>query len=251
MTLASSCTRGCFDPLRRAQRVPEGPGDRPGKYSAVENEGKGVNDGVSPRSRAGFSSRFLPRAIPSMLRDVKTTAPGFLVAMPNLRDPNFAETVVLMLEHNKDGAVGLVINRRFPGSPDVVCTGLGIRWSERTLGDIRLGGPVRTQAGCILHPPRWRFPDTQIVAPGIAVSTSRDALDALVGDPACPFRLLLGYAGWASGQLEREMTEGTWLVAPVTDEVIFRTAPEQMYDKALGLLGIARRDLVAVRTSVN
>ena len=171
--------------------------------------------------------------------------------MPALRDPNFAETVVLMLAHNKDGAVGLVVTRPFPGSPQLVCAGLGIQWADSSLGDIRLGGPVRTQAGCLLHPPRWRFPDTQMVAPGIAVSTSREALDALIVKIDCPFRLLLGYAGWGSGQLEREMSEGTWLSAPVADELLFKTAPEKIYERALASLGINRWELVSGPMGVN
>ncbi|MFT5432499.1 MAG: putative transcriptional regulator, partial [Myxococcota bacterium] len=125
-----------------------------------------------------------------------TTAPGFLVAMPTLRDPNFAETLILMLEHNQDGAVGLVVNRPFPGNPHLVCSGLGVEWLDAGRGDIRLGGPVRTQAGCIVHPPDVSFEDTQRVTPQLAVSTSREALEKLVRLTDCPFRLMLGYAGW-------------------------------------------------------
>lgn len=182
---------------------------------------------------------------------VSTTAPGVLIAMPNLRDPNFAETVVLMLEHTTDGAVGLVVNRPFPGSPHVICNGLGIDWAEHGRGDIRLGGPVRTQAGCVVHPPSKCFEDTQIVTPQISVSTSREALEALAGLPDCPFRLMLGYAGWGPGQLEREMTEGTWLLAPATRTLIFDTQPELVYDSALATLGITRQDLVSSTTAIH
>ncbi len=170
--------------------------------------------------------------------------------MPSLRDPNFTETVVLMLEHNKDGAVGLVVNRPFPGSPKVICSGLGIDWVDG-LGDIRLGGPVRTQAGCIVHPPARHFDDTQIVTEDIAVSTSREALETLVTLPECPFRLMLGYAGWGPGQLEREMTEGTWLHAPALPGLVFDTEPHLVYDGALASLGINRADLVASSTAIH
>ena len=182
---------------------------------------------------------------------VNATAPGLLIAMPALTDPNFSEAVVLMLEHNKDGAVGLVINRPFPGSPQVVCAGLGVTWADNTLGDIRLGGPVRTQAGCLIHPSLWNFSDTQIVTSEISVSTSREALDELLPRSDCAFRLLLGYAGWAPGQLERELSEGTWLLAPVTQELIFNTAPANMYDRALGVMGIKRHELVLANPAIN
>ncbi|MFT7623804.1 MAG: putative transcriptional regulator [Myxococcota bacterium] len=182
---------------------------------------------------------------------MKRTAPGLLIAMPSLRDPNFTETVVLMLEHNRDGAVGLVVNRPFPGKPEVICSGLGIEWVDEGLGDIRLGGPVRTQAGCIVHPPTRNFEDTQIVTDAISVSTSREALEELVLVPDCPFRLMLGYAGWGPGQLEREMSEGTWLLTPATPLLLFETDPEQVYDGALAAMGIRRQDLVATNTAIH
>lgn len=171
--------------------------------------------------------------------------------MPNLRDPNFAETVVLMLEHNADGAVGLVLNRPYPGDPHTVCSGLAVSWLDEGHGDIRLGGPVRTQAGCIVHPPGHKFEDTQIVTPDIAVSTSREALETLVQDGECPFRLMLGYAGWGPGQLERELAEGTWIHSPASHGLIFSTNPELIYDQALALLGINRRDLVGTPTAIH
>ncbi|HIA00300.1 MAG TPA: YqgE/AlgH family protein [Myxococcales bacterium] len=182
---------------------------------------------------------------------MKGTAPSFLIAMPNLRDPNFSETVILMLDHNDEGAVGLVVNRPFPGSPQVVCAGLGVDWAEQTMGDIRVGGPVRPQAGCLVHPPDWRFSDTQIVTPDISVSTSREALDELLPRADCPFRLLLGYAGWGPGQLEQELSEGTWLSVPVSHAVLFETPAEQMYESALASMGISRADLANTNSAIN
>jgi putative transcriptional regulator len=163
--------------------------------------------------------------------------------MPTLRDPNFADTVLLMLEHNAEGAVGLVMNRPFPGDPQDVCQGLGIDWAEGSQGNIRRGGPVRTQAGCIVHPPSAQFQDTQIITPDIAVSTSREALEHLVTRTDIPFHLMLGYAGWGPGQLEREMTDGTWLLAPVHSPIIFEPDTTDIYDRALASLGVARHEL--------
>ena len=182
---------------------------------------------------------------------MNNTAPGFLIAMPTLRDPNFADSVVLMLEHTKEGAVGVVINRAFPGDRDVVCRGLGIEWPDRTRGDIRFGGPVRTQAGCIVHPPSVMFSDSQLITPGIAVSTSREALDGMLGHGSCPFRLMLGYAGWGPGQLEKELIDGSWILVPTSDRAIFETPLEAIYDRALGSLGIRRHDLAFAPTAVH
>jgi len=176
---------------------------------------------------------------------MKSTAPGFLVAMPALQDPNFTETVVLMLEHTDQGAVGLVINRPFHGSDSAIFEGLGVELHVPTLGEVRTGGPVRAQAGCIIHPPEWTFDDTQHITERLCVSTSREALDALAAAGDCPFRLLLGYAGWGAHQLEEEIQQGTWLHVPLSEDVLFQTEPDRVYDTVLALVGISRTDLVS------
>jgi putative transcriptional regulator len=182
---------------------------------------------------------------------MKSTAPGLLIAMPTLKDPNFTETVVLMLEHNVEGAVGLVVNRPYPGERALVSAGLGLEWNDDATGGIRMGGPVRVQAGCIVHLPPYMFDDTQDVGDNLRVSTSREALEELIGVGDAPFHLVLGYAGWGPGQLEWEMTQGTWLSAPLSAGLIFDTEPSQMYDAALATLGISRHDLALTNTAVN
>ena len=136
--------------------------------------------------------------------------------MPTLQDPNFTETVVLMLEHNAEGAVGLVLNRPYPGKRSLVAAGLSLDWDENAPGSVRLGGPVRVQSGCIIHLAPHSFDDTQVVSDPIRVSTSREALESLIATDDARFQLVLGYAGWGPGQLEWEMTQGTWLSAPVS-----------------------------------
>jgi putative transcriptional regulator len=182
---------------------------------------------------------------------MQSSAPGFLIAMPNLRDPNFDQAVILMLEHSTDGAVGLVINRPIPDGRETVISGLGLIWHPESIGDVRAGGPVRTQAGCILHPPEWHFEDTQIITPTLSVSTSREALDTLAALTNCPFRLMLGYAGWGASQLEREITEGTWLSTPVNEALVFADDADSIYDRAVESLGINRYDLVPGAPAIN
>ena len=182
---------------------------------------------------------------------MKSTAPGLLIAMPTLQDPNFTETVVLMLEHNVEGAVGLVVNRPYPGEKALISAGLDLEWDNDAVGGIRMGGPVRVQAGCIVHLPPLAFDDTQDLGANLRVSTSREALEGLIEDGNAPFHLILGYAGWGPGQLEWEMTQGTWLSAPLSSSIIFDTDPSDMYDAALATLGITRHDLALTNTAVN
>ena len=182
---------------------------------------------------------------------MKSTAPGLLIAMPTLQDPNFTETVVLMLEHNAEGAVGLVLNRPYPGKRSLVAAGLDLNWAEDAPGSIRMGGPVRVQAGCILHRASHSFDDTQSISETVNVSTSREALESLIETSDTQFQLVLGYAGWGPGQLEWEMTQGTWLSAPLQSRLILDTKPRDMYDAALAILGISRHDLALTNTAVN
>ncbi|MEX0585973.1 MAG: YqgE/AlgH family protein [Pirellulales bacterium] len=140
-----------------------------------------------------------------------------LVASPHLADPNFARTVVLMIQHNDEGAVGVVLNRPSEHSlrdiwekvSDKPCT-LACR--------LRLGGPVGGQLMAI-HTNR-DVSEKEIVT-GVFFSTNKDALEAIVDGADEPFYILTGYAGWAGGQLEEELKTGSWLTVPATYEYVF------------------------------
>jgi putative transcriptional regulator len=201
--------------------------------------------------RRFFSATLAMRRGSKYSKIVDTIAPGFLVAMPALRDPNFSGAVVLMLEHNEGGAVGLVVNRPFVGNDTEILHGLGIDLLPDTQGEVRAGGPVRVRAGCIIHPPQWAFEDTQYITTALCVSTSREALSTLANTKECPFRLLLGYAGWGAAQLESEIREGTWLHVPLQEEILFEVAPELMYDAVLATVGISSLDLVSGSLAVH
>ena len=162
-------------------------------------------------------------------------AGGCLVASPQLRDTNFSRTVVLLLQHDVEGALGLVINRATPvevsdaveNTPDgSVMASTHALW----------GGPVDRGIGFVVF--RGRAPEGWNLGKELAASGSRDRLAALLADDTV-FHLCLGYAGWGPGQLEREFAEGSWVHVDADPVVVLDTSVDERYERALASLGVA------------
>ena len=165
----------------------------------------------------------------------------FLIAMPHMADPNFAQTVTYLVEHNEQGAMGLVINRpnglnladvleqlRPDETPPALCQSL----------PIFAGGPVQTDRGFVLHPSGQSFQATLELGE-LALSTSQDALFAIAdGSGPAKHLITLGYAGWEAGQLETELTDNAWLTCPADAAILFDTPAEQRLGAAAARLGI-------------
>src|SRR6476646_2441207 len=123
---------------------------------------------------------------------VKSLAPGFLIAMPQLGDPNFHKTVVLMIEHSDAGAMGLVLNRAAPITLKELARGQQLRLAEsRSTHSVFVGGPVEPQRGFVLHDSR-NISEKHEVLPGLYLSVTVDALQPLLADPATRLRFCLG-----------------------------------------------------------
>ena len=165
----------------------------------------------------------------------------FLIAMPHMADPNFAQTVTYLVEHNEQGAMGLVINRpnglnladvleqlRPDEPPPALCQSL----------PIFAGGPVQTDRGFVLHPSGHSFQATLELGE-LALSTSQDALFALAdGSGPSKHLITLGYAGWEAGQLEAELADNAWLTCPADSAILFDTPFDQRLSAAAARLGI-------------
>ena len=170
-------------------------------------------------------------------------APGFLVAAPILRDPNFAGSVVLMVEHSEQGALGFVINRVARAKLTQVLSQLGLGDLEVQVEvPVMLGGPVSPQTGWVVfetgHAPTTRE-DVLLVTESLGVSASKQFLvDAVTGHGDGKAMLVQGYAGWGPGQLESELRQGVWIPVDLDARVLFATEAEQRWAGALGVLGI-------------
>jgi putative transcriptional regulator len=171
---------------------------------------------------------------------VSSLAPALLLSMPQLLDPNFARAVVLLCKHSEEGAFGLVLNKPLLTTGTVMVHLDPPVSTDREL-DIWVGGPVEPQRSWILvggGPERPEVSGATQIAEGVYLSTSPSVLRRLLQpSPPPDARLVVGYSGWAPGQLESELTESSWLLSDVDADLIFNTPPERMWEKAIRRLG--------------
>lgn len=164
----------------------------------------------------------------------------FLVAMPGLEDDHFRHTVTLLCEHNDKGALGLVINRPTELSLQEMLDHMEV--PHEALKDeptVYWGGPVSPERGFVVHggPAQWE--STLKVSEELFVTTSRDILTA-IGEGRGPQRymVILGYAGWAAGQLEGEILHNAWLNTPPDQAILFQLPAGERWQAATRLLGV-------------
>jgi putative transcriptional regulator len=173
-------------------------------------------------------------------------APSFLVAMDLVLDPNFRRSVVLLLEHDvEQGALGLIVNRRSDFSMAQLCENLDIVWLGEREACADWGGPVgENQGWVLLDDEAARGLEVVTLAPGLHWTRSQEALRRVAEARSLRARVFLGYAGWAPGQLEREIAEGSWLVVPTDARLVFEPAHERIWEQAVRSLGIEPATLV-------
>ena len=167
-------------------------------------------------------------------------APAFLLSMPQLTDPNFSRTVVLLCKHNSEGAFGLVVNRPLITTGRVVVNLDPPVETDREL-QVWVGGPVEPQSSWMLVGSDLDLDEPapgHRITSGLTLSASPDLLRRLL-DPNPPprTRLIVGYSGWGPGQLEAELAESAWLMSDVDSDLIFETPPERMWEAAIRRLG--------------
>lgn len=172
----------------------------------------------------------------------ESLAGQLLVAAPELEDPNFRETVVYVLHHDRAGAMGLVINRVLGTGPlDRMLEGLGIAPNGESHLDLRVyyGGPVQPAQGFMLHSPDYHAADTVDVSDIAALTTSPEVLrDIAAGKGPRRSLFALGYAGWGPGQLENELAAGAWFVVEPDATLLFDEQTETKWQRAFDRRGI-------------
>lgn len=175
-----------------------------------------------------------------MTDDVSQNMKGkFLLAIPGLPDPNFAQTVTCMCEHNESGALGFIVNKVHP-----LLTGrelfedLSIECDDSvdTL-EIYLGGPVQPSGVFVLHGPPFDWSESLKISDWLALSNSRDILEAIALQKGPKsFMIVLGCAGWGPFQLDNELSDSAWLTCTSSEELLFSTGTELKYEKAMMMI---------------
>ncbi len=148
---------------------------------------------------------------------MKSLTAHFLIASGDLVDPNFFRTVVLIFRHNDEGAAGVILNRRMSTTVERIWEQVSDKPCECN-APLHMGGPVE---GPLMALHGDEALGEMKVLSSVYVSTGRDMLEKLVERNEQPLQFYVGYAGWGSGQLERELSEGSWLTAPATAEQVF------------------------------
>lgn len=185
---------------------------------------------------------------PIIINDGGQLSGKFLVATPQMQDPRFARAVIYICNHDKDGAMGLVINKTRDMPLSKMLDHIGIE------GDVKVadcpvlsGGPVDTNRGFVLHSPDFQNDKNSLkLSDTLMMTSTKDVLESLVADHA-PNKAVLavGYAGWSDGQLERELQNNAWLVVEGDEALIFDTDMDSKWKKALAKIGVTPEMLSA------
>lgn len=167
---------------------------------------------------------------------------NFLIAMPTLEDPYFSKALIYVCEHTRNGALGIIVNRPLELNLASLLEKVNITFERQDLADLPVyfGGPVQMDRGFVLHRAGGTWQSTLAISPEIALTSSRDVLDA-VAKEGVPSEIIvsLGYAGWDAGQIEEEMAQNSWLTVPARADILFELPPEGRLPAALQTLGIS------------
>ncbi len=148
-----------------------------------------------------------------------------LISMPHMTDLYFGRALVFICEHDEEGAMGLIINKSFEDEsvkqtfPTLIIDDEDI---NQVISPMYFGGPVSLERGFLLHSPDFNSDETLQINNEFSLTSNSAVIDAIkAGDGPLQFKMMLGYAGWGAGQLEREIENGDWLFQEVTPEFVF------------------------------
>lgn len=166
----------------------------------------------------------------------------FLIAMPSMKDPYFNHSVIYICEHSPEGAMGIVVNLPLSIHLGDVLQNMNIQTDDEKVvrTPVLAGGPIQQERGFVIHRPiEHKWESSLALTKSITITTSKDILHAIAKHQGPKDIIIaLGYAGWESGQLEKEIAENTWLCGPADPQVLFDIPPENRWRAAGALLGI-------------
>ncbi len=211
--------------------------------------------GVPAACRKQDGPRLLPRLLLAVLAlgllgatdgkrrvdDFDSHAGELLVAAASMPDPRFRESVILMLRHNAEGAMGLIVNKTVAEAPLAMLLddpdGKGKRFQRKVR--IHYGGPVEPRRGFVLHRLDFAIDGTMVVENGYGVTSNAEIVEALAeGEGPKQAVVAFGYAGWGAGQLEGEIGRGDWYWVPADDGLVFGAEDDDKWRRALEKRGL-------------
>lgn len=162
--------------------------------------------------------------------------------MPALNDPNFNKSITLICEHTpEEGAMGIVLNQPTTITTSDLLNQLEIQDNDTASSDklVFAGGPIQTDRGFILHSGKGGWKSSMAITPDLHLTSSHDILEAMAcGQGPTSTLIALGYAGWAPGQLEAEISANSWLTIEYQPDLVFATPAERQWITAGNMLGV-------------
>ena len=163
-----------------------------------------------------------------------------LIATPAIKDPIFSSSLIYMCEHSEKGSMGLVVNHETSQILEDIFTQLDIECHDDAILNqpVYIGGPVQLEQGFVLHSSEGRWQNSVEVSDGIRLTSSLDILqDIASGDGPEDYLVILGFSGWASGQLETELQQNSWLTSSCNADLLFHQKAEDKWQIAFDSLG--------------
>ncbi len=187
-------------------------------------------------------------AILQIMTKMNSLKNHLLIAMPAMQDPNFHRGVVYICEHHKNGAMGILINKPLSNiSLGDVLRHMDINFDNPLIEDypVMMGGPIAREQGFIIHHNTQLEQATSVDPAGeVLISASKQDLNVLAHSQSLDDVIIsLGYSGWEAGQLEEELVDNAWLVAPTDADVLFNTPFDQRWNAAAALIGVDLQNL--------
>ena len=164
---------------------------------------------------------------------------NFLLSMPHLKDSIFNKSLIYVCNHNKSGAMGVIINKPISeNNTENILKETGLEQLKPKI-EIYFGGPVDIEVGIFLHDEKYKTDGTINISKSISLSSDKKIIsDIKNGNGPCKFKFVLGYAGWSAGQLEKEIENGDWLLVPSNDKIIFNIPYEKMIEQLKSVIDI-------------
>ncbi len=159
-----------------------------------------------------------------------------LIAAPQIHDWRFSETVILIVRHDADGALGIVINKPIGNPPMAELLDSIGQDSDGISGNVRLfyGGPVHPEIGFILHSTDYHAAGSVVIDGRLAMTNSAEILrDIGLGHGPAKHLVAFGHAGWGPGQLDDELARGVWFTAPADPALVFDADRDRLWDLAM------------------
>ena len=171
----------------------------------------------------------------------------FIISLPHMKDPLFEKTVIFICEHDKHGAMGLIINKEINKKNISFSNQENDKELSKVLNEnnIFIGGPVLTDRILFLHTIK-KIAESISISKSVYVSSDIDALNSIVNTSNNQYKLFLGHSGWSKGQLEREIENGDWIIQKSINSLIFEKKIDHIWGEATKSLGIEINDISSI-----